>query len=331
VSALANAALLVGGVVLLYFGAEWLVRGAAGLAAKLRVRPLIIGLTVVAYGTSAPELVVGIGAALTGRGGIAFGNAIGSNIANIGLILGVTALIAPPKVDGSLVRRELPVMIASALAVPLLLLDGRISRVEGAGLLLATVLYTVATVRGSRTAALSTDEAALEAAEVAEEARAAVGAPQTHSIGRLLAIAVLGLAVLLVGGHFLVDGASATARSLGVSERLIGLTIVAVGTSVPELATSLIAARRGHSEIALGNVVGSNIFNVLLILGASGAVKPLEASLGDSRVEVGGLIVMTAAALFVMRGERKIARREGAVLLLLYVVFLVAVAVAQGV
>jgi cation:H+ antiporter len=320
-----NAALVALGAVLLYFGAEWLVAGASGLAAKLRVRPLVIGLTVVAYGTSAPELVVGIGAALSGRSGIAFGNAIGSNIANLGLILGLSSIIQPPKVDPSLVRRALPVLVLSTLVVPVLLLDGRISRVEGAALLLGAVANTVLTVAGSRT---STAAAVQTAADVEADAEVAAGAssmPAQAGTARLALRCVVGLGLLLWGGRWLVDGASAGALVLGVSERVVGLTIVAIGTSLPELATSIIAARRGHSEIAVGNVVGSNIFNVLLILGASGAVGPLEVSLRDARVDLAVLVVLTLTAAFFLRGDRRISRPEGGVLLLLYVAFLVAV------
>jgi cation:H+ antiporter len=310
---------------LLYLGAEWLVRGAAGLAAKLRMKPLVIGLTVVAYGTSAPELVVGIGASLTGRGAIAFGNAVGSNIANIGLILGLTTLISPPKVDGSLRRRELPALVSSALAVPALLYDGRISRIEGVFLMLAAAGYTLAMIRNSRR---STPAAMADAVEVAEDAREAAGAPHAHSARSLVLFSLTGLIGLLLGGRWLVDGASGLALSCGVSERLIGLTIVAIGTSLPELATSVIAARRGHSDLAVGNVVGSNVFNVLLILGASGAVNAYDVSLRESAFEIGGLLLMTLLAAGVLRGARTVHRGEGALLVVLYLLFLVGIALA---
>lgn len=314
-----DVALLVVGATLLYFGAAWLVRGAAGIATKLRVRPLIIGLTVVAYGTSAPELVVGVSAALEGRGGIAFGNAVGSNIANLGLILGMTALISPPSVDASLLRRELPVMVLSALAVPVLLRDGHLGRLEGAGLLLAALVYTLLMIRSSRP-----DRAAVE--EVADEARAATAGTDADSTSKLVVLALLGLAFLVLGGNLLVDGAGGLARAAGVSERIVGLTIVAVGTSLPELATSLIAARRGHSDIAVGNVIGSNIFNVLLILGASGVAGTLDVPIREAWIDLGGLIVITIAGAVFLRGDRKISRLEGTALLVLYVLILLAVA-----
>lgn len=323
---LQHAALLFMGGVLLYFGAEWLVRGSSALAVKLHVRPLVIGLTVVAYGTSAPELVVGVGAALAGRGAISFGNAVGSNIANIGLILGLTSIVSPPKVAGSLRGRELPTMLVSALVVPLMLLDNRVSRLEGGCLVAAALGYTFVMIRSSR---VPTREAITEAAEVAVEAGVAAGAPRANdepSSAKMAALALAGLAFLLLGGKWLVDGASGLALSLGVSERLVGLTIVSVGTSLPELAASLVAARRGHSEIAIGNVIGSNIFNVLLILGASGLAGPLEVRLRDSAIEMIGLVVMTLVAVFVLRAERFVSRREGGVLVALYVLFLLAAA-----
>lgn len=320
-----TALLFIGGV-FLYFGAEWLVRGSSGLAGKLGVRPLVIGLTVVAYGTSAPELVVGIGAALSGRGSIAFGNAVGSNIANIGLILGITSVVSPPRVDGSLRRREVPTMIVSALIVPVLLVDGHITRIEGAGLVCGALAYTFLMVRASRQA---TADAAADAVEVGREAAIASGTAPTASAPKLAVIALVGLVGLLIGGKWLVDGASGLALALGVSQRMVGLTIVSIGTSLPELATSLIAARRGHSDLAIGNVVGSNIFNALLILGASGLAGPLDVGLRESRVEMVGLVGMTLTAAALLRGERTISRLEGGLLILLYVAFLLVAAIAQ--
>jgi cation:H+ antiporter len=313
-------ALLFLGAGLLYLGAEWLVRGSSGLAAKLKVRPLVIGLTVVAYGTSAPELVVGVGAALSGRGGIAFGNAVGSNIANIGLILGMTSILSPPRIDGSLRTREVPILIVSALAIPIMLLDGRLTRLEGAGLVAAALAYTYLMLRASRRATASV---IADTVEVASDAALASAENPISNTPKLVVLAALGLGLLLLGGEWFVDGASQVALLLGLSERLVGLTIVSVGTSLPELATSLIAARRGHSEIAVGNVIGSNIFNALLILGASGLAGPLEVDLRESVVEVSAVLAMTLVAAFLLRAERHIRRAEGSALVALYVVFLV--------
>ncbi|HRG95336.1 MAG TPA: calcium/sodium antiporter [Polyangiaceae bacterium] len=312
-----HALLLVIGGFCLYIGAEWLVRGASGLAASLGVRPLVIGLTVVAYGTSAPELAVGVGSALSHQGAIALGNSIGSNIANLGLILGVTALVSPPKVDPSVRRRELPALLAATLAVPLVLLDGRISRLEGGLLLLGALLHSALTLRAARL-----DKAALGAVQSAAET---AGAPRPKSQRGLVGISLVGLLALLGGGKLFVDGASGVARLLGMSEHTVGLTIVAVGTSLPELATSVLAARRGHSEVAIGNVIGSNIFNSLLILGAAGLVGSIEQPLEELRFDLAALGVLTlAGAGFMLRPV--VSRLAGALLLAGYVAFLVGLA-----
>jgi cation:H+ antiporter len=309
---------LVFGAALLYFGAEWLVRGASGLALAFRVKPLVVGLTVVAYGTSAPELTVSVAAALEGRGVLALGNAIGSNIANLGLILGLTALISPPTVDGRLIRREVPVLVISSALPIAFLYDGAIGRLEGVLLLGGAVGFTIWMLRVHASPSVQT------AAGAAEDAEAA-GAPHTDSRPWLAVLVVVGLAVLVGGGKLFVDGAVGIARTLGVSDRVVGLTIVAVGTSLPELAASLVAALRGHSAIAVGNVVGSNIFNVLLILGSASAVSPIETSLHDVRLDVVALVGMTLLGSVFLRTARTIRRWEGAVLTVAYFIFLVAV------
>jgi cation:H+ antiporter len=319
-------AMLVGGGVLLYFGAEWLVAGAAGLARALGISALLVGLTVVAYGTSMPEVVVGIGAALGGHRDIALGNVVGSNIANLGLILGLTALVRPTRVDEALPRREVPVLVVTALLVPLLLLDGDVDRWEGAGLVGIALLYTAWMVRTSRA---SVGDAA-EAAAVTAAAADAAGAPEpTRSRGRLVGLALGGLAGLVVGGHVFVEGAIAVAHEIGMSERLVGLTVVAIGTSLPELATSLIAAYRGHSDIAVGNVLGSNIFNVLLCLGTASLAGTIGAPLASVAVDVGAMVVFTLAAALMMRTARTVTRAEAAILVLGYAAF-VALLAARG-
>jgi cation:H+ antiporter len=313
--------LLLGGV-LLYFGAEWLVRGAAGIARSLGVRPLVIGLTVVAYGTSAPELAVGVRAALAGKGDLAFGNAIGSNIANLGLILGATALIAPPRVDPSLIRREVPVLVAATLLVPLALLDGRLAPWEGLTFIALALTYTVHAVRSAHAVATTPAHAPEAAASAEAEGEAAAAPAQSRSA--LATLAVLGLALLVGGGELFVRGATGLASALGVSDRVIGLTVIAVGTSLPELAASLVAALRGHSALAIGNVVGSNIFNLLLILGAAGAVRGVDIDVRASRFDLLALVSFTLFAAFALRGDRRLSRPEGALLLAGYVGFVVA-------
>jgi cation:H+ antiporter len=315
------------GGLLLYFGAEWFVGGASALALALRVPRILVGLTVVAYGTSAPEVIVGVQAAAAGHGQVALGNVIGSNIANVGLILGVASLVRPAQVDGSLCRRELPVLLGSMALVPLLLLDGSVSRGEGAVLLLLAAGYTAWMVRASRVAA-AVDEARISV-ELTTEATDLAGAPRSMSGLKAVAIAAVGLAVLLVGGNVFVAGAVSLAVSFGLSERLVGLTIVAVGTSLPELVTSVIAARKGHSDLAVGNVVGSNIFNVLLCLGAAAVAHPLSAPLLTLGVDLAALALMTGLAALLIRSERTISRREGAVAVLLYLGF-TAITLAGG-
>jgi cation:H+ antiporter len=318
---------LLGGGLLLYFGAEWFVGGAAALALALRVPQIFVGLTVVAYGTSAPELIVGVQAAATGHGEVALGNVLGSNVANIGLILGIAALVRPAQVDGGLRRRELPVLIAATLAVPLLVLDGRVSRWEGIVLLALALGYTAWMVQAARSAA-GVERQRTGAQETAADADAA-GAPHPRSIAWSATTAVVGLAVLLVGGRLFVNGAVDLARTLGMSERVVGLTIVAIGTSLPELVTSVIAALRGHSALAVGNVVGSNIFNVLLCLGAAAVSGPVLGAPRALRVDLLALVVLTGLAVTLLRSARVISRVEGAVALTLYVAY-VAYVLAAG-
>lgn len=305
---LSDIGLLAMGVIALYFGAEWLVRGAAGLARVFGVSPLVVGLTVVSYGTSAPELAVSVVAALDGKSAIALGNVVGSNIANIGLILGITALIAPPLVEGSLARRELPTLLLATAAVPAILLDGVIGRIEGTLLTAGAIAFTLATLKWSR-----------QSPENAAEEQ-----PQEPGDGklRLAMIAAAGLGVLLVGGKVFVGGAVGLALALGMSERVVGLTVVAVGTSLPELAASLVAALRGHSELAVGNVVGSNVFNVFLILGLTSLVRPIEGALHAMTLDLGVMGALTVLCVISMRAARRIPRWEGGLLVCCYVAFL---------
>lgn len=300
--------LIVAGGVLLYFGAEWLVRGSSGLALALGIRPLVIGLTVVAFGTSAPELVVTMLAAIEGKGAIALGNVIGSNIANLGLILGVTALISPPKVNPKLIDREVPVLVISAIVVPIALYDGSVSRVDGLLLLAAAFGFTAWMLKTSK--ALPSDAPAVSA-----------GAGK-GSRPKLALLSLIGLALLVIGGKLFVDGASGLALALGMSERLVGLTIVSIGTSLPEMATSVVAALRRQADIAVGNVVGSNIYNVLLILGGSALVSPIDGELAAMKVDLGALVALTLMGAIFLRGDRHVSRPEAMALLVGYAAFL---------
>ena len=317
--------LLLGGV-LLYFGAEWLVAGASSLALSLRISPLVVGLTVVAYGTSAPEAVVGIQAARMHHAPIALGNVIGSNIANLGLILSLSVLVRPASVSGILRTREVPVLLLTALGLPLLLLDGSVSRVEAILLLCMAVAYTAWMVQGARRSALQPGQAVVMTEVNADAAGTPVRA--VHA-GRSIAIAVVGLVLLIFGGQLFVYAATAMARNWGISERLIGLTLVAIGTSLPELATSLLASSKGHTEIAVGNVVGSNIFNVLLCLPASALAGPVGSPLSTLLPDLLVLAGVTLVGCLFLRSERRITRGEGGVLLLIYAGFLAFVLTSQ--
>jgi cation:H+ antiporter len=259
--------LFVTGLGLLVGGAELLVRGASRLAAILGIPPLIIGLTVVAVGTSSPEIAVALQSSASGQADIALGNIIGSNIANVLLILGLAALVAPLAVPQLLIRQDVPIMIGASLLVLVLGLDGTLSWLDGFLLLAGIVAYIVFVAQQSRK----------ESARVKAEYEAEFGVSQPQAargwFRHLLAV-VIGLSLLILGAGWLVDGAVAFARVLGVSELIIGLTIVAVGTSLPELATSALASLRGQRDIAVGNVIGSCIFNLLLVLGLTLAVAP---------------------------------------------------------
>jgi len=294
------------GVALLYAGAEALVRGGVTLAARLGMTPLVIGLTVVAFGTSMPEMVVSVGAAAAGSGPIAVGNVVGSNIANIALILGISALIRPIRVQAQVIRFDAPILVLASVLLVLLLRDDRLGRVEGGALLLGLVAYVVVSVRAAR------QEAAAVKAEFAE------GMPHPgRSLGFGAGAAALGLLMLVLGARWFVAGAVALARAAGISEAVVGLTIVAVGTSLPELATSTVAAAKGEGDIAVGNVIGSNIFNILGILGTAALVRPI-APTGMTVADLGSMLGLAILLLPVVWSGLQVSRGEGALLLGLY-------------
>lgn len=305
-----NVLLVVVGVALLYLGGEVLVRSASGLASRLGVRPLVIGLTVVAFGTSAPELAASLTAALSGKSEIAVGNVVGSNIANVGLILGLTALLYPLASSSRFVRREVPLMLLVTAATAPVLWGGRVDRLEGVVLLvlLASFLWII-TRTGSG---------------LVEEAEAVTG-PAWAPAWLGLAGTALGIALLWVGARALVGGAIAIATNLGVPERVIGLTLVALGTSLPELASSMVAALRKETDIILGNIVGSNVFNLLAVLGATATARPITF---DGRAATPDILAMAAFSLALLplmwRGER-LGRVAGALLLAGYLAYVVLV------
>ena len=303
------------GLVALIAGAEALVRGASRLAVSWGVSPLVVGLTVVAFGTSAPEMAVSVGAALSGSASLALGNVVGSNIANVLLILGLAALIAPLVVHEQIIRQEIPIMIGASLVVVAMALDGSIGRLEAALLFALVVAYTVFLVVQSRRATQATTD---------EFGGELPTSQWDRHWGVQAALVLGGLALLVLGAGWLVSAAVAFAKGMGVSDLVIGLTVVAVGTSMPEIATSLIAAWRGQRDIAVGNVVGSNIFNLLAVLGAAGVVSTAGLGVPDAarNFDLWVMLAVAFACLPILLTGREIARWEGAVFLAYYAAYL---------
>lgn len=309
---LGNILLIVAGLALLVWGADRFVHGAAATARNLGIAPLLIGLTIVAFATSAPEIMVAVNASLRGEPDLAIGNAIGSNIANIGLVLGCVALIRPIKLASATLQREMPALLAVSLFTVSLFLDSHLSRIDGLALLTGLVIVMVWLTRlGLRSSASDPMQADYEA-EIPKNVETRVA---------LFWLAV-GLAMLLGGAELLVDGAIEVARDLGVSDMVIGVTIIAIGTSLPELTVSLVSALKGEYDLAIGNIVGSNIFNLLAVIGIAAAIQP--AALAPSVLSL-HIFVMVAftLVLFCMTydqdGKNSINRLEGAALLTAFV------------
>lgn len=311
-----TATLFVLGLILLVFGADFLVRGASQLAARFGISPLVIGLTIVAIGTSTPELAVSVQSALTGKADIALGNVVGSNIFNVLLILGVSALITPLLVSRQLVRLDVPIMVFISALLIVFAWDQSISRIEGLLLAIGMIAYTVLQISLSKRI-----DPPLTASEIASSPLQAEF-PKSPLVLNVFYI-FLGLGMLMIGSHWLVDGATVLARSLGVDELVIGLTIVAAGTSLPEVATSVLAAYKGERDIAVGNVVGSNIFNILGVLGISAGLSPVGIAVAPSALSFDLWVMLAVAAacfpIFFTGGE--IHRWEGAVFLTYYAAY----------
>ncbi len=327
--------ILLAGITLLIFGGDLLVRGSVTIAGKLGVSPLVIGLTVVAFGTSAPELALNAIAAFNQQTDLCFGNIVGSNIANVGLILGLTALIRPLKVHSQVIRRELPMMILASLALLVMAVDlplvreGRLSPIaalrgafhdeEGVILLCGFVAFFVyQSYVGKRGSKFKSDDA-----HTVEELEEQAKRDRLASLPLAILLFVVGLAALIGGGELAGRGAAQVALRLGMGEDLIGLTVVAVATSLPELATSIIAIRRGQTDIAVGNIVGSNLFNILMVLGATATIRsvPVPPVLGPASL---GVMLLLALLLLPMCRtlNRRISRVEGLVLLSIYAVYM---------
>ena len=317
-----NFSYLIAGLVALYFGAEWLVGGSSRLALRFGLSPLVVGLTVVAFGTSAPELFVSIGFNMRGFPDASVGNIVGSNICNIALILGLSALIRPLEIKSQIIRREMPILIGASVALILILWDGRIARWEGALLTLGIVIYVVTSLRLAKTAGpelLSEFEN-----EFGEKATAgSSGIASRPLVFTLLILA--GLATLVLGSILLQNGAVFIAKGLGVSEAVIGLTLLAFGTSLPELATSVVACMKNEGDIVAGNAVGSSIFNIFAILGITALIKGMKIT----AIEPLDLGVMLATAVLIvpmMVTRRKLARIEGVILVAAYLAYVVSLA-----
>lgn len=291
------------GLVLLVAGGDVVVRGAGRLAIAAGVKPLVVGLTVVAFCTSAPELAASVTAAFAGSPALAVGNVLGSNIANLGLILGISGLVRPIVVHSTVLTREVPVMIGASVLLLALGWDGSLSRIDGVGMLVALAVYLVFMVR----AELAAREPDVEA-EVVES----VGAGSRAVSASLV---LLGVGMLVAGADRLVAGATSLARSSGLSEAVVGLTVMAVGTSLPELAASVAAARKGQGDIVLGNVVGSNIFNVLCILGTTAVIRPIEREMAVFTRDLWVAVAFAAGTWPLLGRGRTLFRHEAALLL----------------
>lgn len=308
--------LVLAGLALLTFGGEALVRGAVALARHAGLTPAVIGLTVVAMGTSLPELVVSVMASLRGQPDIAVGNVLGSNIANIGLILGLSALVTVLPIRGNLVRLEWPALFLVTAAFVVVVRDGLLDRIEAGFFLFALAGFVSYSVRLARREAT-----ALEREEYGEaiEARALRGG--AREVARSVAAVALGCGLLVVGGRLLVDGSVALARLAGLTERVIGLTVVAVGTSAPELATSIVAAVRRQTDVAVANIIGSNLFNLLGILGVAGLILPVQVSPAMLASDVWWMLGLTVLLLPLMYWGRRLSRLDGAMLFGSYVAY----------
>jgi cation:H+ antiporter len=304
-----NLVLLALGLTLLTVGAEALIRGASGIAGRLGISPLIIGLTVVAFGTSAPEMAVSVAAAWSGQPDIAIGNVVGSNTFNILLILGMSALITPLAIHSQLIRVDVPLMIGASILVLLFALDGRIGRIDGAVLFVGILAYIAFQVRQGRRERLAADS----------------DRPHPSRLGWWAdaLLVLIGLAVLVLGSRLLVISAVEIARALGVSELVIGLTIVAAGTSLPEVATSVVASLRGQRDIAVGNAVGSNVFNLLAVLGLASLVSPngINVAAPALHFDLPVMLAVAVACLPIFATGREIARWEGGLFLGYYIAY----------
>lgn len=298
---------IIGGLVLLVLGGDWLVDGAVGIAQRAKLSPMVIGLTIVAFGTSAPELIVSIQAAIGGNPGIALGNVVGSNIANVALIIGVTALICPIAVQRATVRIDVPFLLFATIALTAIsYLSGAVTRIEGLIGLALLLVYVAFQIRVSS----------------AEGSPAVTETQQPAPLWKSLSWLILGIIGLKYGAQLLVDGAVTIARTLGVEDRIIGVTVVAIGTSLPELFASVMAARKGNVDLAVGNVVGSNLFNILCVLAASAVISPISDVGPGFTTDCLWMLGLTLILSLQLRTDYRFTRLEGTLLLCGYLTFI---------
>jgi cation:H+ antiporter len=334
--------LFIAGITGVYFGAEWLVKGSSKLSRDLGIKPIVIGLTVVAFGTSSPELAVSLTASIKGSSDIAIGNIIGSNIANIGLILGIAAVVLPLKVEKVIMKRELPLMIGISAGLYFMAIDRKIGFVDGLFLFTGIVLFigyqiyhTLNSKKESRNSTANSpagassinsscqqpDSSSPDNKTCMTESTKEESRTRRHLLFYIVYI-VIGLACLLVGAHILVKSAIFIAGSFGISEMVIGMTVVAFGTSVPEMATSVVSALRKEADICVGNVVGSNIFNILMVLGSVALVRPLNVARETLFFEFPIMLLFSLALIPMIRGNLRVNRLEGFVLVSGYFAFI---------
>jgi len=304
---------IIGGSIGLFIGAESLVRGASSLAIRLGISPLVVGLTVVAFATSSPEMVVSIKAAIEGNPGIVVGNVVGSNICNIALILGVAAMVSPLSVKTQVIKREIPIMIIVSVILLLILLDDTITRVEGVFLVIGIITYIILGYKYSMKER-NNKEVIKEFEEIIPKS--------PYKVWQSLVFILVGLGLLVFGSNLFVDGAVSIAEKFGVSQAVIGLTIVALGTSLPELTTSIVASFKNENDIAIGNAVGSNVFNILSILGISSLIRPISDT-GITMVDLSIMMFFTILILPLSKTKFTLRRWEGALLFCGYIAYMI--------
>ena len=317
--------LLIAGFAMLYFGAEWLVKGSASLARSLGITPVVIGLTVVAFGTSAPEFVVSVIASIQNKSMIAVGNVVGSNICNIALVLGAASFLMPITADRSVVKRDIPLMLIISVFLLILSFDSEISRIEGGILFCAIIIYTVYNYYLSTNASqLAHKRDNIIIVQETEAELEDIGFIDSRA--KQIAFIVVGIACVVFGAQTLIDAAVIIMTKFGVNEKFIGLTIVAFGTSLPELATSVVAAMRKQMDISIGNLVGSNVFNILSVIGAASMIRPISIPGGFIQsgliIDYGVMMLVSLLPLIMMWKDNTVSRKNGFILLCCYVGYL---------